>query len=329
MNPKMSSGRPFEPLVSIIVMTYNSSKYILETLESARSQIYHNLELIVTDDCSGDNTTGLVEAWIEKNRRRFINAKVIKASVNTGIPANCNRGVKASAGEWIKIIAGDDILLDNCVTSFIGEIARNNGMRFIASDMSYINAEGELVENRDSRYEAIRRYFFTLKAGEQLKLYARFPLFLNSPSFFIHKPALQSINCFDEEFRIYDDLPMIFKILEKGIRIDYIDLKTVKYRVYVDSLSRTKSSTVSSIRNNEQIGCFKKYRRRYLKKSNLTDLIVMYDFWLDHSYRGVFGFKGLPLMYLVNFYQNYLDRLARKHKISALISSASDNIHFN
>jgi glycosyltransferase involved in cell wall biosynthesis len=316
MDPKDTSGIQSEPLVSIIIMTYNSSKYVLETLESTRSQTYHNLELIVTDDCSGDNTIELVESWIKNNRERFTNAEVIKTPVNTGIPANCNRGVKASSGEWIKIIAGDDILLDNCVASFINALTGKPWMRFITSDMFYINSEGDIVENNDSRYEAIRRYFLSLTAEEQLKIYARFPLFLNSPSFFIHRPALQSINYFDEEFRIYDDLPMIFKILEKGIRIDYIDIKTVKYRVYVDSLSRTINNSISSIRNAEQIGCFRKYRMRYLKKSNIIDLIVMYDFWLDHSYKGVFGFKGLPVMYMLNFYQNYLNRLARCYKKS-------------
>ena len=55
----------------------------------------------------------------------------------------------------------------------------------------------------------------------------------------------------------------------------------------------------------------------------------MYDFWLDHHYKGVFGFKGLPLMYLVNFYQNYLDRLARRYKKSDLLPSSSDSMVVN
>jgi glycosyltransferase involved in cell wall biosynthesis len=311
--PQNIAGMSPEPLVSIIIMTYNSSAYVLETLESARTQTYSNLELIVTDDCSGDDTVELVQSWMERHNGRFIKCEIITTPVNTGIPSNCNRGLKKSAGEWVKIIAGDDILYDTCVAYFITETKRNSALRFIASDMEYIDAEGKTTEFKDFRYNAIRGYFFSLTTAEQLKIYARFPMFLNSPSFFMHKPTLESINYFDEEFRFYDDLPLIFRILEKGIRIDYLDNKTVRYRIYENSLSRTSNALISDIRNREQKSCFNKYRKKYLKCFNPVDLAVMYDFWLDHSYKGVFGFKALPLMYLVNFYQRYLDSLASRY----------------
>jgi len=314
MNSGNVSCNQGEPLVSVIVMTYNSARYVLETLESIKEQTYHNIELIVTDDCSGDNTLELAESWILKHANRFVNSELLTTPVNTGIPANCNRGIKKSEGEWVKIIAGDDILLDNCIATFVSEVVVNNQLRFIASDMHYINADGQIVENKDHRFNAIRRYFFSLRPDEQLKLYARVPLFLNSPSFFIDKSTLTSVDYFDEEFRIYDDLPLIFKILEKGIRIDYIEKKTVKYRIYENSLSRTTNIVTSDIRLREQEGCFKKYRKRYLGNFNLIDLVIKYDFWLEHNYRGVSGFKALPLMYLINFYQNYLNGLARRQK---------------
>ena len=56
-----------EPLVSICVITYNSSKTVVETLESIKNQSYSNIELVVSDDCSPDNTVELVQQWLEKN----------------------------------------------------------------------------------------------------------------------------------------------------------------------------------------------------------------------------------------------------------------------
>src|SRR5690606_22852216 len=95
------------PLVSIIVITYNSSKYVLETLESARAQTYQNIELIISDDGSKDATVQICRDWLKENSDRFVHSQLLTVEHNTGIPANCNRGVKASKGEWIKLIAGD------------------------------------------------------------------------------------------------------------------------------------------------------------------------------------------------------------------------------
>ena len=91
------------PLVSIIVVTYNSSKYILETLESAKDQTYKNIELIVTDDSSKDNTVELCKEWMQKNSARFVRTEVITVPQNSGIAANCNRGVNAAEGTCISL----------------------------------------------------------------------------------------------------------------------------------------------------------------------------------------------------------------------------------
>ena len=77
-----------QPLVSINITTYNSSKFIIETLESAKMQTYQNIELIVSDDSSVDNTVELCKKWIEKNKERFVRCKVITVEKNTGIAAN-------------------------------------------------------------------------------------------------------------------------------------------------------------------------------------------------------------------------------------------------
>lgn len=53
------------PLVSVIVITYNSSKYVLETLNSVAAQTYDNIELIISDDCSVDNTVEICRNWLK------------------------------------------------------------------------------------------------------------------------------------------------------------------------------------------------------------------------------------------------------------------------
>ena len=71
----------FYLLVSIVVITYNSSHYVLETLESIKSQTYKNIELIVTDDCSSDDTIFLCQNWIEKNKSNFVRTSLLQQLV--------------------------------------------------------------------------------------------------------------------------------------------------------------------------------------------------------------------------------------------------------
>ena len=66
-------------VVSVCVITYNSSKYVLETLESIRMQSYQNIELIICDDCSKDDTVEICKRWIQSYSARFINVLLIEA----------------------------------------------------------------------------------------------------------------------------------------------------------------------------------------------------------------------------------------------------------
>ncbi|UBB88545.1 glycosyltransferase family 2 protein [Candidatus Kaistella beijingensis] len=91
----------------------------METLESAKAQTYQNIELIISDDGSQDDTVEVCQNWLAENKERFVYSQIITVEKNTGIPANCNRGVKASKGEWIKLIAGDDAFTEDAFSNFV------------------------------------------------------------------------------------------------------------------------------------------------------------------------------------------------------------------
>ena len=79
-----------KPLVSIIVITYNSAKYVLETLESAKNQTYQNIELIISDDCSNDDTSNYIpiqnnNIYININKRNLGYGENIKKCINFAI----------------------------------------------------------------------------------------------------------------------------------------------------------------------------------------------------------------------------------------------------
>lgn len=70
-------SKPDIPLVSVSVITYNSAKTVIETLDSIKAQTYQNIELIVSDDCSTDNTVEICRDWLTKNEKRFVRMELI------------------------------------------------------------------------------------------------------------------------------------------------------------------------------------------------------------------------------------------------------------
>ena len=177
------------PLVSIIVITYNSSEYVLETLESAKTQTYQNIELIVSDDSSTDNTVEICENWIKKNKDRFLRTEIISVEKNTGIASNCNRGVNASRGIWIKLIAGDDLLKTNCIDSNFSHIYKNEGeeINILHSSMEYYSnyfTDDNFIKTRSLANNIITDKNIT--ANLQYRLLLR-GCYINSPSVFAKK----------------------------------------------------------------------------------------------------------------------------------------------
>ena len=73
------------PLVSVAVIAYNSEKYILETLDSVKEQTYDNIELVISDDCSTDNTVKICRHWASQNAQRFSNIQIIQCNFKVTI----------------------------------------------------------------------------------------------------------------------------------------------------------------------------------------------------------------------------------------------------
>lgn len=220
------------PLVSIIIITYNSSRYILETLESAKSQTYLNIELIVSDDYSTDNTIGIIESWLANNSGYFVDTRIIQSNINTGISGNCNRGVLNSKGKYLKMIAGDDILANNCVQDYISFFQANENIQIAAS-------KTKIFFNGD-----INHFIIWPKKGEfpsELKKQQTEILkanFVYNVSIFFTRELYDKVGGFDESYPMIEDYPFDYKVLKYGFKFYLMDNISVYYRVNHDSTSR-------------------------------------------------------------------------------------------
>lgn len=291
------------PLVSIVLITYNSSKFVLETLKSVEQQTWSNLELVISDDGSTDNTVELCAKWLEENKSRFISSQLITVSKNTGIPANCNRGLRAVKGEWVKTISGDDILLRNCISDNMEYVQKNPRTSFIASNVIEINEKGELV--RDNVFNEGLVFFYKLpSAKKQLKAYIRWPAFLNTPTFFCSLDVIKKIGYCDESFKIYEDMTMLIRAFDSGFKLCFLNKNTVAYRIHQNAISRNTQQI--DRREKEALQVFKKYRKGHLSMINLFDLSIYYENWLRFKYKGINGRKGISFLRKFSLYYWYM-----------------------
>jgi alpha-1,3-rhamnosyltransferase len=219
------------PLVSIIVITYNSANFVLETLESAKSQTYQNIELIISDDGSSDNTVEICKEWLKNNKESFVNTELITVEKNTGIPANCNRGVNASKGEWIKLIAGDDILTHDCLLKNISYVLKKPNVYIV---FSKIKTFGDGIKQFSIRPSDGHK-FHDESATNQFKIQLKGNLISYTPSSFIRKDLFNKIGMFNEDYKFIEDYPYWLNTTRNGFKLFFFDEVTVFYRVHTNS----------------------------------------------------------------------------------------------
>jgi len=227
------------PPVSIVVITYNSSAFVLETLESAKNQTYRNIELIISDDASQDDTVEICQQWLKKNKERFLRTEVVTVKENTGIPANCNRGAKASSGEWVKLIGGDDLLLQNCIEDNMRYAVKNSSTFIVSEVLEFI---GTFKTTKNKWICTIPQKFLkTRTPKEQFLFFLSGNGYLPGSAFFINKSLLSSVGWFEESYKSVEDRPLLLKITFNDLFIYKLEKITVAHRRHSAGLTNKKS----------------------------------------------------------------------------------------
>ncbi len=138
------------PLVSVAILTYNSSKFITEAIESVLSQDYPNIEIVISDDASTDNTLNVVRKY-EKNYPDKI--RVISNESNLGPVNNWFKCVWACRGKYIIGLAGDDRFLPSIVLKQVAQIESdpNNIICYTDASVFDVSLQKELYRLSDKR----------------------------------------------------------------------------------------------------------------------------------------------------------------------------------
>lgn len=272
-------------LVSVVIITYNSSFTICETLDSVFSQSYKRLELIVSDDGSKDETVNIAKQWIKDHSSRFERSEVLTTPYNTGVPANCNRGIRAAQGDWIKLIAGDDLLANDCVGTCINYVNKHQECNLLFSEMSMFKVVNgnKIFFKMDSVFDDIT-YLDDFNKGDahhQFFLLLRDGCFLAAPTVFFKSSFVKS-NPYPEEYKYEEDYPMWLHLTHKGYKVDQISDVTVYYRIS-SSLSHRDSDY---------------YSRNYMRTRSLFFWNECIDFFKEENLIDAYNrYRKLLLIY--------------------------------
>jgi len=139
------------PEVSISIPTYNGALYLEECLDSAVTQTFADIEIIVVDDCSTDETFNIAEEFARRDNR----VKIFRNKTRLGLVENWNRCIQYSTGEWIKFLFQDDSLNEDCIEKMLdaAEATETGVMKnFIVSERNFVIEKG-VEENLKRFYE--------------------------------------------------------------------------------------------------------------------------------------------------------------------------------
>lgn len=148
------------PVLSIIIPTYNRASILVNSLNLLADQIYkvdlHNIELVISDNCSSDNTELLVSEYIKKNKLLSITYNVNKS--NLGFDANCLVGASIARGKFIWFLSDDDELKPDAISTLLQRLINNSTIVFAFLNYTVLTpgwAEApKLILNKDKLVNA-------------------------------------------------------------------------------------------------------------------------------------------------------------------------------
>ena len=210
-----------DPFISVIIPTYNRAYVLERAIQSVLNQNYGNYELIVVDDCSQDNTSGLL-------KRYESHIKVIRHTFHSGVSAARNNGILSAKGTYIALLDSDDEWLPNKLLSQVEYLRRHPKFKILQTEEIWIR--NGIRVNPKKKHSKPEGYIFKQSL----------PLCVISPSsVLIHRKVFEKTGLFDVTFPACEDYELWLRIT---CRYPVGLVKTqeiIKYGGHEDQLSST------------------------------------------------------------------------------------------
>lgn len=226
MNPSINNK---QSITSVLIPAYNHEKFIENALNSLVSDQSKNIEIIVSDDCSNDNTFEIANYWCQNNRELFYSCKIVSNLVNKGVNENLNILLSLATGDYVTFLASDDEFHIDSITLVSNYLDLHANVDFVYTNISLMDSEGR---------DFIIKYL-TPNANKYLKnqiclcmeilFHWRFPW----NRVFGRRIKTLKFGSIPTQYS-YEDRWMALNILNNG-NYTYYDILTYKYRMKLKS----------------------------------------------------------------------------------------------
>lgn len=219
------------PLVTVICLCYNHAEFVIEALESVLNQTFNNVELIIADDFSTDNSVEIIKNWL-KNHPKI---PFIANPENLGNTKTFNQCMLLAKGDYIIDLAADDVLLSDCIAKQLKgfQNSKYKNLAIVYGNAELISSEGKFLHD----------YFPTDVNRKGMKIQPTGDIYcsilngktkLCSISALTKRSVFDALNGYDENLA-YEDYDFWIRA-SRSYNFDYIDEILVQKRMLDNSM---------------------------------------------------------------------------------------------
>ena len=230
---------------SVILVTYNSSRYIEESISSVLNQTYKNFELIIIDDGSTDKTINIIKKF-KDNRIKY------KYQTNQGPSKARNFGIKISKSRWICFIDADDYWHKNKLKVVNKFLSGNNLIYHKLHKKVEFKKQNLHITQSKLQYSLFQKYIGSKiknPIAQNLLIYGNT---IPTSSVVIRKKILKKFKSFDEKLRIGEDYDLWLRLSLVTDKFMFIPENLGTYRIHIESATKKKKDITKLVMNIEK-----------------------------------------------------------------------------
>lgn len=316
------------PLVSIIIPCYNHQDFLDDCLSSILNQTYQNIELLICDDCSPDNSYEKILSFKEKLEKRFENVVILKNEINCGVTKNINRMLELAKGEFVKTIASDDCMAPNAISEMVGFLIENrqvdvvvsNGIK-VPEEQRYPDFSGDVIYNVSPDFSADGFFIRVARCNQ-----------ISAPAAMVRMSVYKKFGLYDENVKVEDFEYWLRVLKQNETSFAFLDKKLIYYRINQNSMSSMSANANLEKRrrvmHTSEIESLNKYSA-FFEKDTFSDIILSrtlaergfaivnklcdYEKELNKEIKRFFSSNKLPFKMAVKYRLIYIKQTLRKY----------------